>query len=103
MRNKRRSAHRLLHQVGDLLLFGGGQLLQRERRRPYPTLVEVGLVAEAERRVPRLELLRVLEEAKDLVALGVGGHAVPGPRSEVWLRGRDDRVDTLRHRAIRLL
>src|SRR4029450_11617316 len=42
------SAHRLLHERADLCLFGGGQLLQREGRRPHGALVEVRLVAEAE-------------------------------------------------------
>ena len=32
---------------------------------------------EAERRVPRLELLRALEEADDLAVLGIRGHPVP--------------------------
>jgi hypothetical protein len=52
------SAHRLLHKPGDLRLVGGGQLLQRERGRPHGAVVEVRRVVEAQRRVPRLELLR---------------------------------------------
>src|ERR687897_606187 len=67
----RRSAHRLLHQRGDLCLVGGGQLRQREGGRPHGAFVEVCLVAEAERRVPRLELLRALEVADDLAVLGI--------------------------------
>ena len=35
--------------------------------------VEVRRVAEAERRVPRVELRRCLEEADDLVILGIRG------------------------------
>jgi hypothetical protein len=50
----------------DLLFLGGGQRLQREGGRPYGAVVELRLVAEAERRVPRLELLRTLEVAGDL-------------------------------------
>ena len=46
------SAHRLLHERADPCLFGGGQLLQREGGRPHGAVVEVRLVAEAERRVP---------------------------------------------------
>src|SRR3712207_8063624 len=57
------SAHRFLHERADPCLFGGGQLLQREGGWPHGAFVEVRLVAEAERRVPRLELLRALEEA----------------------------------------
>src|SRR5438874_6079052 len=56
------SAHRFLHQRADPCLFGGSQLLQREGGRPHRAFVEVRLVHEAERRVPRLELLRALEE-----------------------------------------
>src|SRR5215218_2696313 len=64
------SAHRSLHQRADLRLFGGSQLLQREGGRPHGAFVEVRGVAEAERRVPRVELLRALEEADDLAVLG---------------------------------
>src|SRR5215208_978061 len=63
------SAHRSLHERADLRLFGGSQLLQREGGRPHGAFVEVRLVAEAERRVPRVELLRALEEAGDLAVL----------------------------------
>src|SRR5437773_6690183 len=52
------SAHRSLHERADLFLFGGGQPLQREGGRPHGAFIEVRLVAEAERRVPRFELLR---------------------------------------------
>src|SRR2546430_6583343 len=48
------SAHRSLHERADLFLFGGGQLLQREVGRPHVAFVEVRLVAEAQRRIPRL-------------------------------------------------
>src|SRR5215204_5522534 len=73
----RRSAHRLLYERGDSRLVGRGQLCQREGGRPHRAFVEVRLVAEAERRVSRLELLRALEEADDLAVLGIRGHPVP--------------------------
>src|SRR5919106_936349 len=95
------SAHRFLHERADLFLFGGGQPLQREGGRPHGALVEVRLVAEAERRVPRFELLRALEEADDLAVLGVRGHPVPGFRRESWRAGFDDGMDPLGHGAIR--
>ena len=69
VRSIQHSAHRLLHERGDLRLFGGGQLLQREGGRPHGAVVEVRAVVEAQRRVPRLELLRGLEEADDLAVL----------------------------------
>src|SRR5262245_49266515 len=94
------SFHRFLQEGGDLRLLGLGQLLQRERGRPHGALVEVRLVAEAERRVARLELLRALEEADDLAVLRVRGHPVPGLRLEVGRARLDDGVDPLRHRAI---
>src|SRR5690348_18508953 len=59
------SARRLLDQCRDLGLVGLGQLGQRIGDRPHGALVEVRLVAEAERRVPRLELPRGLEMADD--------------------------------------
>src|SRR2546429_1584592 len=61
------SAHRFFHERADLCFGGGGQLLQGERDRPHRAFVEVRLVAEAERGVPRLELVRALEEADDTV------------------------------------
>ena len=64
--------------------------------------IEVRLVAEAERRVPRLELLRALEEADDIAVLGISGHPVPGSRQEGWRVGFDDRMEPLAHGAIRL-
>src|SRR3954462_7011969 len=78
------SAHRFLHERADLFLFGGGQPLQREGGRPHGALVEVRLIAEAEGRVPRFELLRALEEADDFAVLGIRGHPVPGSRREGW-------------------
>src|SRR6266508_3280747 len=78
------STHRFLHERADLCLLVGGQLLQREGGRPHGAFVEVRLVAEAERRVPRFELLRALEEADDLAVLGIRGHPVPGFRREGW-------------------
>ncbi len=50
-------------------------------------------VAEAERRVPRLELLRGLEMADDGAVLGVRRHPVPRSRREVGRVGLDDGVD----------
>src|SRR5436853_672217 len=95
------SAHRFFHERADLCFGGGGQLLQREGDRPHGAFVEVRLVAEAERRVPRLELVRALEEADDLVVLGVRGHAVPGSRREGWRAGLADGMGPLGHGAIR--
>src|SRR5206468_9155337 len=69
--------------------------------RPHSAFVEVRLVAEAERRVPRLELLRGLEEADDLAVLGIRGHAVPEFRREGWHAGFDDSMEPLAHGAIR--
>src|SRR5436190_2147012 len=71
------STHRLLHERRDLHLVGGGQLLQRVGRWPHRAFVELRGFLEAERRVPRLELRRALEEADDLAVLGVRGHSVP--------------------------
>src|SRR3954451_23890840 len=87
--------HRLLHQCDDPCLFGGGQPRQSEGGRPHGTFVEVGLVAEAERRVPRLELLRILKKADHLAVLGVGRHPVPEPRREGRRSGLDDTVEPL--------
>src|SRR5665647_868598 len=95
------SAHRFLPERADPRLFGGGQLLQREGYGPHGTFVEARLVAEAERRVPRVELLRALEEADDLAVLGIGGHPVPEFRREGWGAGFDDRMEPLAHGAIR--
>src|SRR5207253_2685396 len=95
------SAHRSLHERADLCLFGGGQLLQREGGGPHGAFVEVRLVAEAERRVPRFELLRALEEADDLAVLGIRGHPVPGSRREGWRAFFDDSMEPLAHGAIR--
>ena len=55
------SAHGFLHERADPCLFGRGQLLQREGGRPHGAFVEVRLVQEAERRVPRFELVRAEE------------------------------------------
>src|SRR5437879_7980726 len=95
------SAHRFLHERADPCLGGGGQLLQGEGDRPHGAFVEVRLIAEAERRVPRLELVRALEEADDMVVLGVRGHPVPGSRREGWRAGFDDGMEPLGHGAIR--
>src|SRR2546422_8123172 len=95
------SAHRFLHERADPCFGGGGQLLQREPGRPHGAFVEVRFVAEAERRVPRLELLRALEEADDVAVLGIRGHSVPGSRREGWRAGFDDGMEPLGHDAIR--
>src|SRR5262249_18445153 len=71
--------------------------------RPHGALVEARLVAEPERRIPRLELLRALEEADDLAILGIGGHPIPGPRREIGRAGRHDRVQPFGHGPIRFL
>ena len=42
----------------------------------HDSFVKVRLVAEAERRLSRLELVRALEKADDIAVLGVAG--VPG-------------------------
>src|SRR2546427_13033772 len=86
---------RFLHERADLCLCGGGQLLQREGDRPEGAFVEVRFVAEAERRVPRFELVRALEVADDLAVLGIRGHPVPGFRREGWRSGFDDRMEPL--------
>src|SRR5438067_2518744 len=49
-----------------------------------------GMPAEAERRVPRLELLRALEEADDVAGLGISGHPVPESRRKAWRAGFDE-------------
>src|SRR2546426_5146018 len=103
MREERSLAHRFLHERGDPCLFGGSQPLQREGVGPHIAFVEVRLVAEAERRIPRLELLRCLEEADDLTVLalpGICGHPVPESRREGWRAFLDDCMEPLGHGAI---
>src|SRR5438876_774139 len=95
------SAHRFLHELADPGLFSGSQLLQREGDRPQGAFVEVRAVVEAQRRVPRLELVRGLEEADDLAVLGIRGHPVPELRREGWRAGFDDRMEPLAEGAIR--
>src|SRR6266550_2014781 len=95
------SAHRFFHERADLCFGGGGQLLQREGDRPQGAVVEVRLVAEAERRVPRFELVRVLEIADDFAVLGIRRHPVPGRGREGGRAGCDDRMEPLGHGAIR--
>src|SRR5207245_7858824 len=71
----------------------------------HGAFVEVRLVADAERRVPRLELLPALEEAGDLAAPplpGIRGHAVPESGRQGRRAGFDDRMEPLAHGAIRL-
>ena len=67
------SAHRFLHERADPCLFGGGQLLQREGGRPHGAVVEVRLVAEAERRVPRLNLCALWKKQTTLPSLAYAG------------------------------
>src|SRR5215468_6335101 len=95
------SAHGSLHERSDPCLVGSGQFRQSEGGWPHCALVEVRLVAEAERRVPRLELLRVLEEADDLAVPGVRGHPIPEPRGEGRCAGPDDGMEPLAQDAIR--
>src|SRR5690606_12058379 len=57
-------------------------------------------IVEPESRVSRLELLRILEEADDLAALGVRGHAVPKLRCELRRARLYDRVDSLGDRPV---
>src|SRR5215210_8177776 len=95
------SARRPLHERADPRLLGGAQLLKREGGRPNGAFVEVRLVAEVERSVPRVELLGALEVADDLAVLvGVSGHPVPGLRREGGSAGLDDLVEPLGHGAI---
>src|SRR6202521_1908836 len=100
-RARESSAHGFLHERADPCLVGGGQLLQREGGRPHVAFVKSRLVAEAKRSVPRLELLRILEEADDLAVLGVRGHPVPEFRREPWCAGFDDGMEPLAQGAIR--
>src|SRR5215218_10356390 len=93
-------AHRPLQERADLGLLGGGQLLQREAGRPHVALVEGRGVAEPQRRVPRLELLRALEEADDLAVLRVGGHPVPGLRRQGRRARLDEGVEPFGHGAV---
>src|SRR6266576_4564258 len=95
------SAHRLLHQCGDLLLIGGGQLRQRESDRPHSAFVEVRRVVEAEHRVPLFELVSATEEANDLTVPGIRGHPVPGLRRETRRAVFDDRMEPLGYGPIR--
>src|SRR4029077_3865572 len=96
------SPHRFLYECADPCLVGGGQVLQGEGGRPHVPFVAVLRVLETERRIPRLELLPALEEADDLVVLGVRGHPVPGLWRERWRARGDDRMEALGGRAIRL-
>src|ERR1035437_1645365 len=65
------STHRFLHERTDPYLVGGGQLLQRKGDRPHGSIIEVRFVAETERCVSRLELVRTLKEVDDITVLGV--------------------------------
>src|SRR5207237_1718421 len=70
------SAHRFLHERTDACLCGGGELVQRAGDRPQAALVAFRRVAAAEGRVPRLELLCVLEEGGHLAVIVLGATAV---------------------------
>src|SRR5919199_6272028 len=85
------SAHRFRDKRADPLLIDGSQLLQCELGWPHAAFVELGLVAEAERRVPALELVRALEETDDIAVLGVRGHPIPRSGRQRWCGGFDDR------------
>jgi len=80
------SAHCLLHERTDPCLFRRGQFRQGEGSRPDGAFGEVRLVAETQRRISRLELLRALEEADAVAVPGVGGHPRPEFRRERWRR-----------------
>src|SRR4029077_1486164 len=95
------SARRSLDKLADLFLDGGGELLQGKGGRPDVTVVEVGSVLEAERRISRLELLPALKEADNLAVLGIRGHPVPGFRCEGRRAGFDDVMESLGDAAIR--
>ncbi len=94
------SARRFLDEIPYLCLFGRGQLLQRISDRPHGARVQVGLVAEAERRIPRLELPRVLEVADDLVVFGICRHPVPESRRKGRRAGFDYRMNPSAHGAV---
>src|SRR4029079_5069702 len=68
---------------------------------PHRAVVELRLVAEADRGVPGFEFLAALKEADDLAVLGVRRHAVPGPWREDRRATLDDRMNPLGHGAIR--
>src|SRR2546426_7869444 len=65
--------HCFLHERGDPCLFGRGQPCQREAGRPHVAFVEVRLVAETERRVPRLELAAAWKKQTTLSSLAYAG------------------------------
>src|SRR5258708_12632998 len=73
------SVHRFLHELADPCLFSGSQLLQHEGDRPQGAFVEVRAVVEAERRVPRLELVPGLEKAPPLPILTNPSPPPPAP------------------------
>src|SRR5437868_11002037 len=101
VRLTREFSYRSLHERADPRLVGSGQILQRESRRPHLAFVERRLVAEAERCVPRLELLCGLEEADHFAILSVRRHPVPEPWREARYAAPDDGMEPLAHGAIR--
>src|SRR5262245_49485525 len=73
----RRLAHRFLHELRDPCLGDGGQLRQSEARRPHGSFVELRVLVEAERRIPRLELAALWKKQMILPAcLGALLHRV---------------------------
>lgn len=74
-------AYSFLHELNNLRLCGGGQLLQRKAGRPHVAVVEVRIVLKAESCIPRVELTRSLEEANDLaIRVGIRRYPRPGLR-----------------------
>src|SRR5579875_4072533 len=89
----RGSADGFPHQLADALLFAGGQLRQRKRRRPHRAVIQPGGVVETEGQIAILEFGCRAEEADDLfVRIGVGGHAIPGLRQQFRCSNPDELV-----------
>src|SRR5579883_2641873 len=83
------SADRFPDERDDPGLSVRGQRLERESGRPHVAVVELRFIAESERSVSGLELLRALKEADHIAVLRIGGHPVPGSRHEVRRGGGD--------------
>src|SRR5581483_2256726 len=94
-------AHCSLQELANPCLDSGGQLLQREGRRPHVAVVEGRLVTEAECCVPRLEFMCALKEADDLAVLCICGHPVPEPRRQARCGGCDDGMQPFGYGAVR--
>jgi len=97
------SAHRFLHERGDLGLFGASQLLQCEDDRPQSALVEVRLLRETDHHVPIIVgSARIHPEvAHDFAVPGIGRQAIPGFRREGGRAGFDESMEPLAYRTIR--